>query len=240
MDRSHSHSRPPDDDRPVRSRPRGSDDSVRSCHLTRREWLGIAAGAALPPVATGCLERSADPTDKVESLPTPAIGRDDAPVTVRTFQDYACPHCRTFTLEVLPVLREEYVRPGRARVEHYDFPIPVDPTWSWQAPSAARAVQDRQGTTAFFEYCDRLYAHQDRLSPEVVADLARTVGADGSAVRKAAVTERYRPVIERDREHGKDAGVEATPTVFVGDERLPDYSYATISAAIEARLGDTG
>ncbi|MFB6256669.1 MAG: thioredoxin domain-containing protein [Haloplanus sp.] len=116
---------------------------------TRRAYLAAAAGLGLGATA-GCLGGSSggangctiedEPT--VGELPAPTLGSSDAGVTVMAFEDFACPHCATYSLEVFPQLRSEYVEPGVVRHEFHDFPIPVDETWSWQAASAARGVQD--------------------------------------------------------------------------------------------------
>lgn len=196
---------------------------------TATDGAGTAAGDRASASATATPGR-------VRSLPAPARGPADAPVRVVAFEDFACPHCRRFALEVLPRVVDEYVADGRVRYEHRDFPIPVDPTWSWRVPSAARAVQDAEGAAAFFDFAGRLYEHLGSYDAALIADLAADVGADGEAVGRAATRERYRPVIEADRARGLDLGVDGTPAVFVDGERLSGYSFDTVAAAIESRL----
>lgn len=200
------------------------------------------AGSVTPTPTDGAGTATGDRTTatatptRVRSLPPPARGPADAPVTVVAFEDFACPHCRRFVLEVLPRIVDEYVADGRVRYEHRDFPIPVDPTWSWRAPSAARAVQNAEDAAAFFDFAGRLYEHLGSYDAALVAGLAADVGADGEATRRAATTERYRPVIEADRRRGLDLGVDGTPAVFVEGERLSGYSFDTVAAAVESHL----
>lgn len=182
---------------------------------------------------------AADGGGTVADLPTPVAGDPDAPVTVAVFEDFACPHCRSFATDVHPKLVADYVDPGVVRYEHHDFPIPVHDRWSWQAPSAARAVQDGVGDDAFFDAVDRLFADGWRdgradYSVEFVETVAADVGADPETVATAAIEERYRPVLEADRAAGVERGVRGTPTVFVDGAATDGYDYATISAAIEA------
>ncbi|WP_338737968.1 DsbA family protein [Haloplanus salilacus] len=208
---------------------------------TRRAYLAATAGLA--GLSAGCLgggggggtedcDAGDEPT--VAELPAPTLGPDDPDVTVAAFEDFSCPHCATFSLEVIPELRSEYVEPGVIRFEHHDFPIPVDERWSWQAGSAARGVQDEVGDEAFFEYAHALFENQGDFSPALITDLAEDVGAPGCAIQADAVNETYRPVLEADRQSGLDSGVEGTPGVFVGD-RLVEPTYDAISAAIEAQ-----
>jgi len=200
----------------------------------------LAAGAAgAAATLAGCLGSSgATPTaTAVESLPPPTSGDPDADVTVMAFEDYACPHCRTYALEVYPELAAAYVEPGLVRYEHHDFPIPVDERWSWAAAGAARAVQDTVGDDAFFSYARRLFEHQGDYSLGLLADLAGTVGADPATVRRAAERGTYRPVLAADRRRGRELGLDGTPEIYVDGEATAGHDYDAVAAAIEAARG---
>jgi protein-disulfide isomerase len=205
---------------------------------TRRAYLAATAGVA--GFAAGCLGGGgggtgcdADPGPTVTDLPSPTLGPADAPVTVEAFEDFACPHCATFSLEVLPRLRSEFVDPGTVRYVHRDFPLPVDERWSWQVPSAARAVQDEADDATFFEYAHALFDNQDDYSPALLVDLADEVGAPGCAVEADARAETYRPVIEADRRVAVDRGAGGTPAVYVGG-RAVRPTYDAVAAAVDA------
>ena len=177
----------------------------------RAVLVALAAGA-------GCLGPSGSPES----------------VTVMAFEDYACPHCRTYVLDVLPKLAAEYLEPGAVRYEHHDFPIPVDGKWSWAAAGAARAVQDTVGDDAFFEYSELLFENQDRYSMDLVGRLAEQVGADPGTVRAAARSDKYRPVLQADRERGEQLELGGTPEIFVDGEKTDGHSFDTVASAIEA------
>ncbi|WP_225334333.1 DsbA family protein [Halomicrobium urmianum] len=168
------------------------------------------------------------------TLPVPALSEEGASVTVTVFEDFACPHCRTFNEDVFPQIREEYISGGVVTYQHRDFPIPVDDTISWQAPSAARAIQDEVGQAAFFEYAKALFANQGSLEPDTYASLAEDFDVDAETVRSAAEERRYDSTVERDREHGIDNGVQGTPTVWVNGEATEGNDFETVSAAIES------
>lgn len=169
-------------------------------------------------------------------LPTPVRGDSDADVTVSTYEDFACPHCRTYARQVQPKIAGRFAEPGTIRYERYDFPIPVHEQWSWEVASAARAVQAGVGTDAFWEYADLLYENQGEYSYDRLAELAGRVDADGESVRMAARDEVYRPVVEADRQRGRNRGVTGTPTVIVNGRRV-DSSFDAIREAIENELG---
>jgi Protein-disulfide isomerase len=216
--------------------------------VTRRSYLTAAGSAVALGTTAGCLGGSASALpdecdvgelDVVSSLARPALGPEDAPVTVDVFEDFACSHCQTFTEEVYPEIVSTYVDPGDVRYRFFDFPIPVDETWSWAAASAARAVQDRADVETFFAFTEEVYANQGRLSGDghqVVHDAAEDLGVDGCMVAAAADQEAYRPVIEADKEEGAVRDVPGTPAVYVDGDGLRGYGWNTVDSAIRSRL----
>ena len=182
--------------------------------------------------ANGCTLQQ---TEKVEELPTPTLGDDNAGVVMKVWEDFSCPHCATFTLEVLPKLRSEYVESGEVRYEHYDFPIPIDEKWSWAAASAARGVQDATDENTFFEYAHKLFENQGSYSMSLVTQLANDVGAPGCEIQADAVYLTYEPVLQATRQAGVDMGLEGTPAVYVNGESVKP-SYEAVSAAVDAHL----
>jgi protein-disulfide isomerase len=208
---------------------------------TTRRALLASGGVALVGTA-GCLGSvtggGAADTDcdlsaqsKVQSLPAPSMGSDDAAVTVMSFEDFSCPHCRTYHLQELPSIESELVGDD-VRYEHHDLPIPVSEQWSWGAAGAARAVQDATDDATFFDYAASLFENQDSYSMSLLRSLADEVGVDGCDVRAAATNGRYRPVLEADRQRGIDMGVQGTPTVFVDGQQV-NATFDAVRAAVE-------
>ncbi|MDT3435310.1 thioredoxin domain-containing protein [Haloarcula sp. 1CSR25-25] len=216
--------------------------------FTRRGLLAATVGTV--GAIAGCSGGSSqsEPAGQTETatplpgqpLSTPVAGDPEADVTVAVYEDYACPHCATYAESVFPQVREDYLTDGTVRYEFYDFPIPVDETVSWQAASAARAVQDNSGAEAFFTYSKRLFANQNQLGPDTYADLTEGLDVDGETVRAAATGELYRPTVSSDREAGIDRGVQGTPTVFVDDEPVEwsEIAYEPVRSAIEDARSD--
>ncbi|MDS0293055.1 thioredoxin domain-containing protein [Halogeometricum luteum] len=215
---------------------------------TRRAYLAAAGGAVA--ATAGCLGGSgtagmADLScdvgqlDQVNSLPRPSLGPDDAPVTVDAYEDYACPHCATYSLNVFPKIRENYIDGGDVRYRFFDFPLPVSEQWSWGGAVAARAVQDRADAEAFFEYGKTLFERQDELTSDgfsVVHDAAEEFDVNGCEVAASVDQETYRPVVESDRERAVDAGYQSTPTIVVNGETAADPSWETVRRTIDGHL----
>lgn len=210
---------------------------------TRRDVLATAGGILFAGIA-GCTgtdsEAESDDQgsttaafDPSESLPTPTLGADDAPVTVAVYADFACPHCQNYELETFPQLREQYIDEDVVRYEHHHLPIPVDEQWSWELPSAALGVLDTVGVAEYFEFSHTMYEHLGSYSYDTVETVAESVGADPGLVRRAAEEELYREIVETDRQNGIDAGVEATPTIFVDGSKTSHYKWSTVAEAVE-------
>ncbi|ELZ71680.1 DSBA-like thioredoxin domain protein [Haloferax prahovense DSM 18310] len=221
---------------------------------TRRAYLAATAGALTLGTA-GCLGGGSGGSgdeavaaigcevparDTVDSLPTPVIGAEDASVVVDVWEDFACPHCATFAVDVAPQLRSEYVSEGVVRYRHHDFPIPVDDWWSWKGASAARAVQDEADDETFFDFAHTLYENQSEFtggdaegSLSTLRSLADDADLDGCSVAAAASRERYRPLVEAERTEAVDErGFQGTPTVLVdGEQVAPRWS--DLQSAVE-------
>lgn len=52
------------------------------------------------------------------------VGSAAAPISVEIYIDYECLHCESFVREVTPLLVEQYVVTGKARLLYRDFPLP--------------------------------------------------------------------------------------------------------------------
>ena len=186
---------------------------------TRRGVL--AAGVALSAGAAGCLGEppGANPSE-LDPGARPLLGSREAPVRVTVFEDFGCPSCATFNQNVLPAVRDRHVSAGNAHVFHVDFPIPVDDNWSYEVAGAARAVFDEAGDDAFWQFAGEMYANQDSFSLGLIESTADEIAGVGAAARQAIEEGTYRSAVESDRSLARDWGVDGTPTVFVGDERV--------------------
>ncbi|MGB3327610.1 MAG: thioredoxin domain-containing protein [Thermomicrobiales bacterium] len=100
-----------------------------------------------------------DPNDPM------AMGSIDAPIVLSEWADLRCPFCAAFSRETLPVLIEEYVKPGKVRLEFND--VTFFGTQSEDAAVAARAAGE-QG-----KYFDFLFAVFDAAPEGSHPDLPR-------------------------------------------------------------------
>lgn len=203
---------------------------------SRRRVLALTGAGVIGGLA-GCLaDDSPEPEgDTVDSLPTPVQGDPDADVTVAVYEDFSCPGCQQYHLDVYPTLREQFIATDDIRYEHRDFPKTVDDRWSWGVASAARAVQDTEGDATFFAFTSAIYEHLGSYSLDTIESVAEDVGASGATVRDAADKLTYKPVLDASVEEAGNRGVNSTPSAYMNGNPLPinENFYQAIDDAIE-------
>lgn len=183
---------------------------------SRRQFTASLAVGTLTAVS-GCLSAPRDPGEQVSGQPlsVPTKGDPAAEVTVTAYEDIGCPHCQTYQTEAFPDIESAYLDSDQIRYEFRDMVLPADGKRSWEAASAARAVQDRAGVVAFWSYLDLLFENQSELGPETYETLANDFDLDGGAARDAAVTQAYDETVSHYTDEASEAGVDSTPTVTV-------------------------
>jgi protein-disulfide isomerase len=208
-----------------------------------------AVGAITTTTVAGCLGGGTpDPEtsfecdldtnlDSVSELPHPTLGSEEAIVTVDVFEDFACPHCSDFSLNILSRIERDYVESDESvRIRHFDFPVPVS-DWSRRVANAARRVQDQHGDAAFYSFSQLAYENQEDYSWQMIGDITSELDVDANPcdVLNAATNSTYSAVIDSDKSTGNNRGVRGTPTVFVNDQQV-DRTYSSIAGAIDSAL----
>ncbi|RHA44230.1 DsbA family protein [Cellulomonas rhizosphaerae] len=142
-----------------------------------------------------------------------AYGSPTAPVTVTEYGDLECPHCRA----AAPVLRELVdTSDGQVRLVWRHFPLfEVHP----HALTAALAAEAAGEHGRFWDLHDLCFADQAHLADPDLRRHALTLGLAPDSFAGAAA-QRYAPAVESDYLAGLAAGVQGTPTLFVGSTRF--------------------
>ena len=166
------------------------------------------------------------------ALDAPTIGDAEVAIPIASYTDFSCSHCKRYTLNVFPKIRDRYLQSEQVSYIHYDFPLPVD-KWSRPAASAAREVQRRADDATFFDYSKKLYQNQDRFSYRLFGELANSVGVDGKQVRRAARQGRYCRILNNSINQGSERDVTGTPTIYVGQQKLEAPNISDVTDAVE-------
>ena len=157
--------------------------------------------------------------DDVARLMVPVGKRDhvqgpaSAAVTLIEYGDFECPYCRA----AVPIVQELQLLLGdQLRFVFRQFPLTRVHPHAQHAAEAAEAAADEG---KFFEMHAALYANQDALDDEHLAQYAADLGVDPARVRRALRSHTYASRVLEDVESGLDSGVRGTPTFYLDGVR---------------------
>jgi protein-disulfide isomerase len=168
-------------------------------------------------------------------------GDPEAPVEVIEFASLTCPHCATFHTEVYPQLKRDYIDTGKVKLEFRE--VYFDRLGLY-AGMLARCG----GESRYFGFVSLLLERQEEWSrledPEELLDTfsryGRQAGLSDEKVRACLTDEAgQRALVEQYREYYKDPRLTGTPTLVVDGEKVADWSFESLSAAIDAALGES-
>lgn len=155
------------------------------------------------------------PAEAIEAANYKETGSPEAPITCEVYTDYECPACAALYRQTIPMLLQEYVRTGKVRLLHRDFPLPQHP----YARLAARYA-NAAGRLGFYDVAvDQLFRTQDvwRQDGNVDRQLAEVLPPQ--AMRKLRELVQNDPTLDttitEDLEAGRTDSIRQTPTIIV-------------------------
>jgi protein-disulfide isomerase len=169
--------------------------------------------AAAPPAGTQAPLQAAGQEDyrvDVSVDDDPALGPEDAPVTIVEFSDYVCPYCRRFHMETFEDLLASY--PDQIRFVYRDFPIVGGGQTGYFAAQAANCALDQD---KFWEYHDALFQGEYGNDRDAYLSIAGDLGLDVTSFTTCLDDETYAQEVQNDLQAGRELGVSGTPTFFI-------------------------
>jgi protein-disulfide isomerase len=153
------------------------------------------------------------PREKVDAAGRPSRGPANAKVEVIEFSDFQCPYC----LRAHPVVAQLLQTYGdKIHFVYRNYPLPSHPNAREAAEAGACAAE--QGK--FWEYHDRLFDHQDKLSDADLKEHAAALGLDAGRFAACLSSRKYQKDIDADIAAANDVGVTGTPAFFVNGRPL--------------------
>ncbi|MDF1522895.1 MAG: thioredoxin domain-containing protein [Trueperaceae bacterium] len=168
----------------------------------------------------------------------PVLGQADAPVTVTVFEDFRCPGCQAFELNVMPGIRRDHVEAGEVRVVYMNLPV-LGPESEYVARIGECVY--RQSNEAFWEMKAPLYRAQGELANgRRAVELALTYapGIDAGALDACLAEPSSLEDVRADAATAAALGLRSTPSVLVDGVLVSSPSEAVVRAAIDAALAD--
>ena len=206
-------------------------------------WGTIGALSLASASAYIVASHSLPPKVEVAIDGQPTIGNPVASVRVVLFEEPKCPHCKRFTEEVFPKIKEKYI--DTKQISFTLVPV-VFLEGSMPAATALISVymqnREQPNSELFFTFLDYMYKNQseesvDWATPENLQKMAKAASPviNIAKLKRSANDDAFRAQIEKNTEYGKKLmGHLTTPTLYVNGMRADDVSYETVSKLIEA------
>lgn len=215
--------------------------AAQAARRTRTIRLGAVVGAAIVIVAVILIATSGGggkggiPTTKKarnENVTTVSkllagipqsgntLGSPKAPVTLQYFGDLECPICKDFTLGALPALIEEYVRPGKLRIEYLSMETATREPETFRTQQVAAYAAGKQKLA--WDYIELFYHEQGQEQTGYVTEnylqgLAQQVpGLDLPSWSAARNDHELTEQVERDGQIANQRGFTGTPSFLIG------------------------
>lgn len=159
----------------------------------------------------------------------PAIGPEDARLTLVEFSDFECPYCGRF----FPTVKRLEAEFGKElRILYRQYPITNIHPSAFKAAEASLCAHE-QGK--FWEMHDLLFQEQQKISVRDLKEKAGRLGLNQSKFDGCLDTGRYIEQVQEDLKEGKRVGVTGTPALFLNGVSIDGGAvpYETIVKAIE-------
>ena len=148
-------------------------------------------------------------------LSYPKIGSDSAPLVMVEFSDFQCPFCERFYTESFGQIKDNYVKTGKLQIIYRNFPL----SFHQYAEVAAGAAECAHEQGKWEEMHNMLFEKQNEwttVGKDKLKEYAKTIGLDPTKFDSCLDTNKYKDTIGSDFNAGIAAGVEGTPTFFIG------------------------
>lgn len=143
----------------------------------------------------------------------PALGAEDAVVTLVEFSDYECPFCIRHFSQTMGEIDEKFIRTGRIQYVFKDFPIAQLHPDAILAHQATRCAAE-QGK--FWEMHSRMFSPAGTHSPEQLEAHAKAAGVSIEPYLECLASNRTLTDVKASVDTAVQLGANGTPAFFVG------------------------
>lgn len=179
----------------------------------------------------------------------PYIGEKSAPVSIIEFGDYKCPNCKQFGENVIPVIQQELVDNGKAKI--YFLNDAFINTDSIRAAKFAESVYAELGNKTFWKFHELLYKKQpedskyekmDIYDEKFLTDTLKEVASDADAKK---VVGHFRAnksdaAFQKDMDLAKKLNVTGTPTLFVNGKLFDGQTIDDLKEMVDQAAKEKG
>jgi len=164
---------------------------------------------------------------------SPSQGPEAAPVTIVEFFDPECESCRNMHPIVNRVLNE-FGSKVRLVVRYMPF--------HRNSVYAASILESARKQGKYWEALDIVFEKQpewgshEAPKPELLIGYLSTLNLDLNLLKASLEDPEIKGRIQQDQADGRELGVKSTPSFFVNEKLITDFSYDGLRAAIQSNL----
>ncbi len=175
-----------------------------------------------------------DTSDKSQRM---YIGNIEAPVTIIEYASFTCPHCATFHNEILPKLKEDYIKNGKVLLEYREVYFDGPGLW---AGLLARC----QGDKKYFPMVDLIFKKQKDWASGNRDDIINGLLSIG---RQSGLTDKKSRdcmengklaeiLIENFKKNVTEDSISSTPSFVINGKSFQNMSYEELKKIINENL----
>jgi protein-disulfide isomerase len=214
-----------------------------ACVLPSLPWAATPTPTARPATPTETINLPPHPSYSVQADRN-TLGDPAAPVHIDIWEDFQCPACAYYSINVEPQIIQKYVASGQALYTYHFFAFLDGGHPNGESHQAANAALCAAEQGKFWEYHALLVANwngenQGAFRNARLFDFARFLALNEDDFGVCFRAQRYADQIRADYELGLQWGVQGTPSLFVnGVIVTPGYvpSLEAVTEAVEAAL----
>ena len=144
----------------------------------------------------------------------PALGPQNAPVTIIEYADLGCPACQYwYKMGVLNQLRTKYG--NQIRFVWRDYPV-----ITLLSAGAAEAGQCANEQGKFWEFHDAVYEHEGNIQAGDLEGYAAAIGLNMSQFNECVSSRRYRDRVNAEMQEAFDYGYNGAPFFIVNNRYI--------------------
>ena len=148
----------------------------------------------------------------------PAKGSDLARVRVVEWGDFQCPACG-FSYQQNKTVWAKYGDKIQLQFRH--FPLSSIHPYALSAAAASECAAEQN---KFWEYHDKLYENQADLKKKDLLRYAEQLGLNMTDFTACLDSQVKTKVVRDDLSEARKLGIDATPTFYINDEKVADWS----------------
>ena len=149
------------------------------------------------------------------------LGSKNAPVTMIEFSDYECPFCKRHFTDVYPQIKKDYIDTGTVKLVFRDFiAVPGHNPLATSEAMAAECAGEQGGDSIYYQYHDEIFTRTTSngagLTLSQLPVIAKDLGLNVNKFQQCLDSNKFSSEVSKDIADGQKAGVNGTPSFFVG------------------------